>query len=891
MRNILVTGGAGYIGSHLVDELVRREYVVTVLDSLVSQVHRSGTWPSYANPKVRYVQGDVTDRATFAPLLLESDAVVHFAAAVGVGQSMYEIDRYVNSNTRGTAVLLDIMANEKHHLQKVLVASSIGVYGEGAYWCDHCNVACYPGLRSAAQLAARDWEQRCPSCGHTARAVPTAEDKPLYRDNIYSMTKYHQEEMVLLIGKTYGIPAVAPRFFNVYGPRQSLSNPYAGVAAIFLSRLLNGKSPVVFEDGGQLRDFVSVHDTVDCLVLMLEKPGADFLPVNIGSGTRITIREIATTLSGLLGTDIAPTLLNQGRAFDIRHNFADISRAQQTLGFAPRVNFEHGMAGLIEWARSSPDGAVDMFERAFGELKEKGLVVTTSPGAAALPPPTAIPPRAAAPAPPPHTRSASPTVHADTVIAAKATGWTWATYGWALLAAAGIAYFLVRMPFQVSDNIGNLLTLYRDSLGKIMESQFGSGPYLRPFLWGTLKIVFDWSGGQYFLAFKTVHVVQVVLLLLLFARLLAVRTKLDFIAVPLAFAVLLGLHTFGGLVLEGFPINTFLTIAVLVLAALNLAESNGGTLVNIAAPVILVIAMLTVESGLLVWVALMTAYLAGARGVSSRSLVATTLLFAGYFVLRFVLLPGGSPGLEERSTGYGFGVLDPDDLVARFGGNPLGFYAYNIASSFASVLLAEPRAGVWEYTRAAVTEQHEVIPWMTINVVTSALTSLLVVAYTLPRIPRWIRRDVRGRERLVVYFWALVLANAVISFPYTKDQIMTPAGCVYALAAYVAIRDILQRGVAIHAVVRTVLAVMFVAMSMGWTVRTAGLHYNLSLAAFRNRTDWLEVEQWMKSGDAGNLTPAEAEFVLQFKREAQQMPVPHPYLIYGRPGSRYFDQH
>jgi dTDP-L-rhamnose 4-epimerase len=374
ISDILVTGGAGYIGSHLVDALVAREYRVTVLDNLEPQVHRSGTWPSYANPKATYVKGDVRDRAQFEPLVLRSQAVVHFGAAVSVGQSMYQVDRYVDVNTRGTAVLLDILVNAKHDVEKVIVASSIGVYGEGAYQCAiHGAVA--PTIRSEQQLAARDWEQRCPYCSAHVRSIPTPEDKALYRDNIYSMTKYHQEEMVLLIGKTYGIPSVAPRFFNVYGPRQSLSNPYAGVAAIWLSRLLNGKQPIVFEDGGQLRDFVSIHDVVDCLVLMLEKPGADYLPVNVGSGETITILDIATLLARLLGSTIEPQITQTGRKFDIRHNTADISRARQTLGFAPRVSLEQGFSELIEWAKTTPDVAVDFFDKALQELQEKGLLV------------------------------------------------------------------------------------------------------------------------------------------------------------------------------------------------------------------------------------------------------------------------------------------------------------------------------------------------------------------------------------------------------------------------------------------------------------------------------------------------------------------------------------
>jgi len=373
IKKILVTGGAGYIGSHLVDRLVELDYQVTVLDSLVPQVHRSGDWPQYTNESARYVRGDILDRETFQMLAVESDAVVHFAAAVSVGQSMYEIDRYVQVNTRGTALLWDILVNEKHQVKKVIVASSVGVFGEGAYHCKVCGPS-NPGLRSGEQLEARQWEPVCDVCRADLEPVPTSEEKPLFRDNVYSMTKLHQEELSLLLGRTYGIPTVTPRFFNVYGPRQSLSNPYAGVAAIFLSRLLNDKTPVVFEDGGQLRDFVFITDVVDCLVLMLEQSGADFLPVNVGSGRQITILEIARTLARLTGKTIEPDVSNTGRRFDIRHCFADITRAQKLLGYVPKVSFEQGMIELINWSQSGADPAVDLFDVAMSELQKHGLM-------------------------------------------------------------------------------------------------------------------------------------------------------------------------------------------------------------------------------------------------------------------------------------------------------------------------------------------------------------------------------------------------------------------------------------------------------------------------------------------------------------------------------------
>ena len=373
MHRVLVTGGAGYIGSHLVDALAARDYKVTVLDSLEPQVHLTGKWPEYRNTSASYVQGDVTDQNILLPLVLASAFVVHFAAAVSVGQSMYQVQRYVRVNTTGTATLLDILVNNSHRVKKLIVASSVGVYGEGSYTCTTCGPV-FPKLRTVSQLNKQEWEHRCPVCQLSVKPIPTPENKPLYRDNIYSMTKFHQEEMALLLGKTYGIPVVAPRFFNVYGPRQSLSNPYAGVAAIFIGRLLNNKAPIVFEDGGQLRDFVSIHDVVDCLVMMLEQSGVDFMPVNIGSGSKISILEIAETLVKLTKKDIEPQVRHSGRKFDIRHCFSDTTRVREALNWEPKVSFDQGMNELIDWALQSSDRPVDLFDKALDELNTHGLL-------------------------------------------------------------------------------------------------------------------------------------------------------------------------------------------------------------------------------------------------------------------------------------------------------------------------------------------------------------------------------------------------------------------------------------------------------------------------------------------------------------------------------------
>jgi len=357
-----VTGGAGFIGSHLADELLERGDRVRILDSLVEQVHRGVEWPGYLSEDAELIVGDVRDRALVREALADVDAVVHLAARVGVGQSMYEIDEYVSANTHGTAVLLEALLD--HPVRKLVVASSMSIYGEGRY------LPVPAAERRRADLEARRWDPRGAD-GRELTPQPTPESKECANSSVYALTKYDQERLCLLFGEAYGIPTVALRFFNVYGPRQALSNPYTGVLAIFAARLLNGKAPLVYEDGEQRRDFVNVKDVARALALALERDGADGLPVNIGSGRSVSVNEIARELAAVLGSSIEPELTGKYRAGDIRHCFADISRARETLGFEPGVSLEAGMTELAEWLETQT--ASDGVEAAAADLEARGL--------------------------------------------------------------------------------------------------------------------------------------------------------------------------------------------------------------------------------------------------------------------------------------------------------------------------------------------------------------------------------------------------------------------------------------------------------------------------------------------------------------------------------------
>lgn len=361
----------GFIGSYITDELLRRGHRVRVFDNLDPQVHPTGALPEYARSEVEFVRGDVRDYEAFRKALDGIEVVYHKAAAVGMGQSQYEIKRYVDCNISGTANLLDLLVNHQNRVEKVVIAASQSSYGEGAYHCDEHGPQ-RPGLRPAAQLERQEWEAQCPVCGGDLTPVPIGEEAERICYAIYAMTKMSQEDMVLNIGRTYRIPSVALRYFNVFGPRQSLSNPYTGVTAIFMSRIKNGSSPVIYEDGNQSRDFISVHDIVQANMLAMERPEADYQAFNIGSGLRTSIRQVAEVLAKVFGKpDLPMEITRKYRSGDTRHCFADISRAKTVLGFEPRVSFEDGMAELVKWAHGA--AAVDNFEQARAELARRGL--------------------------------------------------------------------------------------------------------------------------------------------------------------------------------------------------------------------------------------------------------------------------------------------------------------------------------------------------------------------------------------------------------------------------------------------------------------------------------------------------------------------------------------
>jgi dTDP-L-rhamnose 4-epimerase len=370
VKKILITGGAGFVGSHTADALLRQGHEVRIYDNLSSQVHPRGL-PAYLSQDVEFIQGDVRNLNQLSRAVRGVDVIYHLAAAVGVGQSMYRIADYTAVNNLGTANLLQAILDTHSRPEKIVVASSMSIYGEGKSECSQCGEVA-PAPRPLRQLREKKWEAVCPECNEPVRPVPTGEDKPLQCTSVYALSKKDQEEMLLLFGRTYGIPVVAFRYFNIYGTRQSLSNPYTGVAAIFASRLMNGNSPILFEDGYQMRDFVSVHDIVQANLFAMESSAADGKALNVGSGQPITIRDVARELGRALGVAMPIEITEKYRAGDIRHCFGDISVITELLGYRPQIGLKQGIEELVGWLESQQ--ADDHVQEAVERLNVRGLV-------------------------------------------------------------------------------------------------------------------------------------------------------------------------------------------------------------------------------------------------------------------------------------------------------------------------------------------------------------------------------------------------------------------------------------------------------------------------------------------------------------------------------------
>ena len=452
---------------------------------------------------------------------------------------------------------------------------------------------------------------------------------------------------------------------------------------------------------------------------------------------------------------------------------------------------------------------------------------------------------------------------------------------YAMFVAAVLGYFLLGLPIQVSDSFGNMLKLgtsWRD----LMIGEFTQRAYLRPFLWAELKLVYDAAGGDYYAWFRGTHVAQIAVLLGLFVHLVRPRTWTDVAVLPLGLAVLVGSHTFAGTIREAFPINTFLTILICCFATAALSSARYRWWNDVLALLIFVIATLTVESGLLIGVIVVGLALTGARGVSPRGVALVMAAGVGYFVLRFALLDVGSPGLAERATGFGFGVLEPSQLAERFGANPLPLYAYNIVSSVLTVLFSEPRGGVYRFIWGMA---YKYEPAIILNVVSSAVATVVIGWYAWRRRHAWFRRSFDHDDRLVLLFLMILGANAVISYPYTKDSIVSPAGAFYAMAVYVTVRHFVSAAGSWLSVRGVVTAVACLALSVTWAVRYTGQHAILRRDALVVRNEWAYVDAWLELQEI-ELRPAEEALKQKLRNDALIWhPVPPAFPIQ----SRWFD--
>ncbi|MDE5572104.1 MAG: SDR family NAD(P)-dependent oxidoreductase [Prevotella sp.] len=374
--NVLITGGAGFIGSNIARKLINKGYGVTVLDSLSEQIHGANpekTSPLYQSikDKVNFIHGDVNNREDWENALADVDYVIHFAAETGTGQSMYEIKKYVDTNIGGTALLLDILTNTKHHVKRVVVAESRAIYGEGKYHCPKCGDV-YPLERKDEDMAKGNFECKCPKCGGEVELVATTEDSAIHPSSVYGIAKQVQGQLVHLVCKSIGVESVSFRYQNVYGPGQSLSNPYTGILSIFSTRIKNGNGLNIFEDGKETRDFVYIDDVVDATILGMEVPQANGHVFNIGTGVATDVFTVANTLCEKYNTQVPIAVSGNYRLGDIRHNYADITAARNILGFEPKWSFSDGIEQFCKWVNEQ-EVQEDNYEASIEEMKKKGL--------------------------------------------------------------------------------------------------------------------------------------------------------------------------------------------------------------------------------------------------------------------------------------------------------------------------------------------------------------------------------------------------------------------------------------------------------------------------------------------------------------------------------------
>lgn len=377
MSKVLITGGAGFIGSNVAIKLSSQGYDVVILDNLSPQIHGENpekTSPLYNSVKELgfFIKGSVANREDWRKALQGVDVVLHLAAETGTGQSMYEIEKYVDTNIRGTAILLDILANEPHHVKRVVVAESRAIYGEGRYWSDELRTFVYPAERPAETMARGDFEVKYPGCTQPLKLKGTTEDSAIHPGSVYGITKQVQGQLVHLVCKSLGIESVSFRYQNVYGPGQSLSNPYTGILSIFSTRIKNGNGINIFEDGKESRDFIYIDDVVEATILGLIVPKISGYAFNIGTGVATDVLKVANTLKRCYNVDVPITISGNYRLGDIRHNYADISLAKKVLGFEPRWSFDAGIAKFVEWVNEQ-EIQKDNYEISIAEMKRKGL--------------------------------------------------------------------------------------------------------------------------------------------------------------------------------------------------------------------------------------------------------------------------------------------------------------------------------------------------------------------------------------------------------------------------------------------------------------------------------------------------------------------------------------